>query len=551
VPRLADWVAVHLVESEDNLERIASVHRNPDKVARMIEVDRNWTNRKTNSNPVWHSLQTGEPKLLRYMEPDVLSSIAQSDDHLKALQEIGFASLMCIPLLSRGRALGIIVMGRASPTRPFDIEDLKFAVELGQRASLAVDNVRLFRETQLANRSKDEFLATVSHELRTPMNVILGWLEILQNENPDKATVDQALQTLDRNARVQVELINDLLDVSRIISGKMTIAPRQVSVGEVVDLAVDSVLPAARAKGLKVARHIDPHLPVVNADPDRLQQIFWNLLTNAVKFTPSNGSIEVSVRNDANDVLIQVRDSGMGIEPRFLPYVFERFRQEDGSTTRRHGGLGIGLALVRYLAEAHGGSVNVQSQGKGMGSTFTVRLPASNANQSAAFHQQRSKEAQAQFAAASAPTENTKGSLEGIHVCLVDDSPDVRMLLTRILSKAGAKVDAYETAPDALKALETMNPDVLVSDIGLPEMDGYSFIRELRSREQASHRQPIPAAALTAFAQSRDADHAIRSGFDKHIAKPVRSDDLLKAVQQLAHLKVSRLQASRQADLNL
>ncbi|MEW6267814.1 MAG: ATP-binding protein [Thermodesulfobacteriota bacterium] len=375
-----------------------------------------------------------------------------------------------------------------------------------------------------ANRAKDEFLAVVSHELRTPLTPILAWSSLLRQGRLDPAAIQRAIDIIDRNARVQAQLINDLLDVSRIVSGKMKLDLRAIDVGAVIEAAVDSIRPSALAKHVQLEVALAPHARPVAGDAARLQQVFWNLLSNAVKFTPEGGSVSVSLAEVDGRVEVAVTDTGEGIEPAFLPYVFERFRQQDATSTRAHGGLGLGLSIVRYLTELHGGSVAVASEGPGRGSTFRVSLPVVGG---------RPVRAAPAGAEVHAPRGAATVVSPGLRVLLVDDDPDTLETVGTVLATAGAEVRTAASASEATDVFEHWVPDVLVSDIGMPGEDGYSLIRRLRSLPQDRGGR-VPAVALTAYARSEDRVKLLAAGFQMHLAKPVDQAELVAVVNRLA-----------------
>jgi signal transduction histidine kinase/ActR/RegA family two-component response regulator len=375
------------------------------------------------------------------------------------------------------------------------------------------------RQAEEANRLKDEFLATLSHELRTPLNAILGWAQMLRSGRLDEATTERAVETIERNAKAQAQLIADILDVSRIITGKLRLELGPVELPHVIEAALDSVRPAADAKEIHLAVRLDPQLPPLLGDANRLQQVVWNLLSNAIKFTPRGGRVEVELRQSGPGVEVRVSDTGIGIRPDFLPYVFDRFRQAESSTTRAHGGLGLGLSIVRHLVELHGGTVAVESPGEGQGTTFIVHLPV----RSAALAVDRRQS----HPAWSAPP------LDGLHVLVLEDEADTRELVTLTLTQGGAQVTAVPSAAEALAALDRSLPDVLVSDIGVPGEDGYSLLRKLRAREPARGGL-VPAVALTAYARTEDRLQAFTAGFQMHLAKPVDPAELVAVVASLA-----------------
>lgn len=383
-------------------------------------------------------------------------------------------------------------------------------------------------EAERANRLKDEFLATLSHELRTPLNAILGWSQVLQYNNLDEAGIKRATATIERNARAQNQLIDDILDVSRIITGKLRLDVRAVDLSNVISEAVDAARPAAEAKNIRLQTLIDPKATQISGDPDRLQQVVWNLLSNAIKFTPKDGRVQLRLERVNSHIEIVVSDTGAGIKPEFLPFVFERFRQSDGSMTRRHGGLGLGLAIVRQLVELHGGAVSVESKGEGQGSTFIVSLPFLPIRLEAEEDLPRVHRSAQNGSELDCPP-----GLSGLHVLLVDDEADSRELLNFVLESCGAQISTASSAAEAVELIKRERFDVIISDIGMPEEDGFSLIRKIRSfpNEQGGN---IPAIALTAYARAEDRVQALRSGFQIHIAKPVESVELIAAVANLA-----------------
>jgi len=390
------------------------------------------------------------------------------------------------------------------------------------------------KQAEEANRIKDEFLATLSHELRTPLNAILGWAQVLRTGKVDPETTGRALEAVERNARAQAQLISDLLDVSRIITGKLRLELEPVDLSRVIDAALDSVRPAADAKGIRILLMLDRNAGPLVGDPDRLQQVAWNLLSNAIKFTPQGGSVEVRLGQREGQAEIAVEDSGAGIRPDFVPYVFDRFRQAESSTTRMHGGLGLGLSIVRHLVELHGGTVAVESRGEGQGSTFTVRLPIRLGVDGGLPGGLPGMPAERRrHPGGDVPDVMSSQLLAGLRVLLVDDEADTRDLLVTALEQCGAQVTAVANVPDALAALDRERPDVLISDIGVPGEDGYSLICKLRARS-ADQGGNLPAAALTAYARSEDRIRALSAGFQTHLAKPIDPAELVATIAALA-----------------
>jgi signal transduction histidine kinase/ActR/RegA family two-component response regulator len=387
------------------------------------------------------------------------------------------------------------------------------------RGQLLLRAERARSEAEAANRIKDEFLATLSHELRTPLTSLLGWSSVLREGKRDAKILAQGLDAIDRNARVQAQLIDDLLDVSRIVSGKLNLDVRPLDIASVARAAINVVQPAADAKGMTIDYYAEPGLGAISADSARLHQIIWNLLSNAVKFTPHGGKISVCVDQDGADARVTVKDSGQGIDSEFLPRVFDRFRQADSSTTRSFGGLGLGLAIVRHLVELHGGTVSARSDGVSKGATFTATFPLLADRTEPVTH---------------APDVATDFySLDGLRVLLVDDEPEARQIISTVITRTGAEVRTCESAHEALIKLEEWKPDVILSDIAMPEQDGYSFIRQVRSLPR-DRGGDTPAAALTAYARDVDRSQALAAGYQMHIAKPIGASQLVTMIARLA-----------------
>jgi PAS domain S-box-containing protein len=398
-----------------------------------------------------------------------------------------------------------------------------------EREQLLQRELTARRDAEAANRAKDEFLATLSHELRTPLNAIVGWTRMLLDGTLDERSTARALKVIDRNAHLQVQLVADILDVSRIITGGLQLDLRPVDLGLAIGTALDAIRPAADAKKIRILTHLEDSARLTEADPQRLQQIVWNLLANAVKFTPAGGLVVVELcETPDNGLRIRVRDDGAGIDPGFLPHVFERFRQGDGSVSRQHGGLGLGLAIVRHLVELHGGTVRAESEGPGRGSTFTVELPRPDPSRV--------------FASGGGHRESTvdrarldqEVSLQGCRVLVVDDDHDTREMIATILTNAGADVHTASSVREALLHVEASRPDVLLADIGMPGGDGYALLREVRSRDAQSGRH-LPAAAITAYAGKHDRERALAAGFDRHVPKPISPAAIVAAVLSMCN----------------
>lgn len=728
VPTLADWCAIDILKEDGTLERLATTHVDPAKVQWGKELHRRYPPDLNAPRELAHVLRTGQPEYYPTISDEQIVAAAQDDEHLKILREIGFSSVMLLPLNARGRTLGVISFVAAESGHFYSTEDLSLAEELARRAAIALDNARLYQaaqqarqaaeraadrtarlqavtaalsesltpiqmaeviveqsiaaleadaalmallskdsttleivqavgyevrpqdiqpqfsihspfplseavktvqpvwsaplserlaqyphlaeayqrfpfeawislplvvegkavgglslsfkkfkllnqedrdfalaltrqcaqaiaraqlyaaeqqaraEAEQANRIKDEFLAVLSHELRSPLNPILGWARLLQTRQFDASGTKRALETIERNAKLQAQLIEDLLDVSRILRGKMILNVCEIDLVTVIDAALETVRLSAEAKSIEIQKAIASEC-VISGDSGRLQQVVWNLLSNAVKFTPPGGRVEVRLeqiecgRQPSHPSIlpsthlpipsyaqIQVKDTGKGISPDFLPYVFEYFRQEDGTTTRKFGGLGLGLAIVRYLTELHGGIVKAESQGEGSGATFTVLLPI-------AKHRDEKKLDQIGVLSAEADA----FPLANLQILVVDDEADMRELIFTVLEQTGAETKVVASAVEALEALKVLDgfkPDILISDIGMPEIDGYALMRQVRSLPPEQCGQ-IPAIALTAYAGEIDQQQALTAGFQQHLAKPIEPESLVRAIATL------------------
>jgi PAS domain S-box-containing protein len=416
-----------------------------------------------------------------------------------------------------GKIRGVVLVFRDISERRRVETERRVAVDERERLLEGERTAR--NEAERANRSKDEFVAMISHELRTPLNAIIGWTQILKSKPRDTEMIDKGIEVIERNARAQEKVVSDLLDMSRIISGKLRLDVADVDLIALIRTAIETTRPAADAKGISVDCTLDPSVAATTGDPTRLQQCIWNLLSNAIKFTPQGGRVGVSLRRSDSHVEMSVSDTGIGIPPDFLPFVFDRFRQVDATTTRRFGGLGLGLAIVKQLAELHGGHVRVESGGEGQGATFTLALPVRALR--TGLEAERRQWAGAQ--------------LNKIKVLLVEDEVDNREVLRTLLEQHHATVAVAGSAHEALEMMPTVQPNILVSDIGLPEIDGYELIERIRQRDSASSGH-IPAIALTAHASADDRTKALRAGFQAHIAKPVEPSELVATIASLTGL---------------
>jgi len=444
-------------------------------------------------------------------------------------RELGLRSYLGVPVISRwGHVLGGIFCGHSRP-RQFSKDHERIIEGFAVQTAIAVDNAQLYaaaedarRTAEAANRAKDEFLATMSHELRTPLNAVLGWIQILQSGAASESNRARALATIERNARAQGQIINDLLDVSRIVTGKLHLTVEPVDLCGVVESALEAINLAAIAKQIRVSKQLDRTAAQIAGDADRLRQVVTNLLTNAVKFTPRGGRIDVRLDTADGMARIRIADSGQGIDPAFLPHVFDRFWQADSSTTRAHGGLGLGLAIVKHITEMHGGRVHAESAGKGLGATFSVEVPlmVHRAEVSAIGGTSQTRE-----------VADITVALNNASVLVVDDEADSRDLAVELFTSAGAKVTAAASVAEAMRALGRGGLDIVLCDIGMPEEDGFALIRQIRTLD--GRRADVPVVAVTAYARDEDRQRALTSGFQAHVAKPFDARELLTVAAKL------------------
>jgi PAS domain S-box-containing protein len=523
VPTMGDWCCVDIVNEKGGLEALAVVHVDPPKEAVLRRIQR-----KALAPPANMGLNRIVREARSLLWPRINEAarreVSVDTEHFDDLGQVGFASTMSVPLVSRGRVMGVLTLSSGAG-RVYDEADLFLAEELARRAAQSMDNSRLYQEAQSAlasaeeaGRAKDDFLATVSHELRTPLTSILGWASLLKDGHVDEPTMARALSTIERSVKSQAQIVEDLLDVSRIVAGKLRLEMRPLDIEPIVQSAIETVRPAMTAKSIDFDLVLPP-VGKVSGDPTRLQQIVWNLLSNAVKFAPREGRVALSVSQSGAHLELRVSDSGPGISPEFVPYIFERFRQADSTSTRKHGGLGLGLAIVRHLVEMHGGRVWVDPPVPGQGASFGVELPLL-AEAPAADE-------------ASEPKDNAESAhlLRGLRVLVVEDEPDARDLFAAVLSRFGAQVQTAPSAASGFEALRSWQPHALVSDIGMPGEDGHSLIRRVRAL--GGDYAQIPAVALTAYARDEDREKALAAGFDVHLAKPMSPIDLALTVAGL------------------
>jgi PAS domain S-box-containing protein len=523
VPRIADWCAVDMASDADEQfrNRLAVAHSDPAKVALAEEFYLKFPP-DPETDAISRVMRTGAAELVPFVTDEMLLQGARSEEHLRMIRELGIMSVMIVPLRSRGEVVGTITF--VASDRRYSERDLAQAEELAYRASIAIENARLYSAAQTANRAKDEFLATLSHELRTPMTAVLGWSRMLKL-GLSEAEARVAIDAIEQSASAQAQLIEDVLDVSRIMSGKLTFDPRPTDLRTVAQAAMTTVHPAAVAKGIDILTAIPPLLPPIPGDEGRLQQIVWNLLANAIKFTPRGGTVTLRLVHDGSVVRLVVSDTGEGIDRVFLPYVFEPFRQADNSTTRPHGGIGLGLAIVRSLVEMHGGRIRVASEGKGRGATFTLELPVLEAAPAMAAAS-TSEHAVLPAASAALP------ALTDVTVLVIDDQQFTRDVVAAILRRTGASVQTASSVREGMQLFRKLEPHIVVCDIAMPDEDGYVFLREVRARPDALRTTPI--LALTAFGRPEDRLHALDAGFDAYLKKPVDPAELAQSVQRLS-----------------
>ncbi|HEX8721975.1 MAG TPA: PAS domain S-box protein [Pyrinomonadaceae bacterium] len=514
VAALADYCLVDLVDDDGRVRRVAVAHADPERQP-LADRLRDFPPGPQAAG-VPRVLRTGRPEVFAEVTAESLPALARDEEHARVLAALGLKSFLTVPLVARGRTIGALTFSSTRDARRYAEEDAAYAQEIASRAALAIENARLYTRAQEVNRAKDEFLATLSHELRTPLTPILGWTHMIRSGRLGPAETAQGVHVIEKNSHSLSRLINDLLDMSSILSGKMRIERARVELSSVVREAAETVRPQADARSVALEVRAGAGA-VVSGDRTRLVQVFWNLLNNAVKFSPEGGRVRVRLRAEDGAARVEVEDDGAGIPAEFLPHVFERFRQADMGTTRAHGGLGLGLALVKSFVEAHGGSVAAESAGEGRGSRFTVALPA--AEDGARRPPSGDLEAP--------PPGQAAGSRR---VLVVEDAPDTLEMLRVVFESRGMRASACATPEEALSVAESGRFDIIVSDIGLPRIDGYELLARLR---ELPHMRGVPALALTGYAAQRDAEAALAAGFDAHVPKPVDPSELAERMEEL------------------
>ncbi len=530
VPILGDLCAIDLQDADGSLRRAACAHVDATKEGVAYEARARYGFSVTAPGGVPAVLISRRSTLVSPATPADLEQAAQNAEQLQLFQQLEVGAWMIVPMIVRERAFGAVTFAITESGRRYDRTDLLFAEAVVSQVAVAGDNARLYvaaeaaREAaEAANSAKDQFLSTLSHELRTPLNAVYGWATMLERGQLGAEQAQRALQIILRNVNAQVRLIDDLLDLSRVASGKLRLAVQPVDLQRVVEEALDGIRPAAAAKNIRLQPVLASPGGPVSGDPDRLQQVVWNLLSNAVKFTPKGGRVQIQLQRVSSHVELLVSDTGQGIQPDLLPYVFDRLRQGDSSSTRSHGGLGLGLALVRHFVELHGGIVFAESPGEGRGATFVVKLPLMTARP-------------AELAAERTPPTFQRASaqsLAGLRILVVDDDPTAVDLNREILSQAGAEVRGCTSGTDALQILQQWRPAVLVSDIEMPGLDGYTLLRQIRALDPDQGGK-TPAVALSAYDRPEDRVRSLRAGFNFHVSKPVEPDELTAIVASLA-----------------
>lgn len=512
VPFLADWTMVHLVEANGSVRFVPGVHADPAQEA-LLATAAIATSSLDASSDLGAVVARGRLMIFTLSAEHISSRLLGNAGSVSTLERLGARTAAMLPLLIDGRVKAVLSL---VSTRPHRFTDTLVLEDVARRIRLALDRIQLYQEAQEANRLKDEFLGMLSHELRTPLNAIFGWARILRTRQLDQNT-EHALEVIERNAEAQIRLIEEVLDVSRIIKGKMTLAMEPVDIGTIVRASLDTVRPAMHAKRIRLEDRIEDTPPVLG-DSHRLQQVFWNLLSNALKFTASDGSIAVNLRTTAELVEFAITDTGVGIRREVLPFVFDRFRQADSSTTRAFSGLGLGLAIVRHIVELHGGTVWAASAGEGQGATFTLQLPS--AVRGHASPRDASLAVESQFM--------PSPMLHGRTILIVEDHDDARELIATVLQGAGAQVLSASNTQDAIERVTGTPPDLLVADLGLPGEDGYVLLTRIRAMYPQT-----PAIALTAYARATDRDRALAAGFQQHVIKPIDPRRLLHLITTL------------------
>jgi signal transduction histidine kinase/ActR/RegA family two-component response regulator len=524
VPQLADSCVVDLADEGQRIRRVAVADIDPKREELVWRAAHRHPLGAHDPPSCARVISTGEPEWLPEIAGEMRFAAPENESDPDLIRSLGFRSFICVPLPVHGQILGSISVARCAPGKNYDSADLVLLEELARRAGLAVDHARLYRTAQETNRIKDEFLTTLSHELRSPLSSALLCTQMLRRGVLDPVKAKAALETIERNIALEVRLVDDLVDISRITSGKLSLAIETISLASVVHAAVEGARSAAEAQGIRLDLVFDDLEVQVQGDAARLQQVMSNLLSNAIKFTPKGGRVDVRLSRAGLEAKITVRDTGIGISPKLLPEIFERFRQLDTSPARRYGGLGLGLAIVRQLVGLHGGVVTAESSGEGRGAALTVMLPVVPSGTH--FDLPPSTEGQ--------DDSDESDDLDEVRVLVVDDDADARESMANVLVSHGATVTTAASASQALEVFRRGDKqDVLVSDISMPEVDGYELLREMRTRKSRSGAI-VPAIAVTAYASVADRERALAAGYRLHLSKPIDQGSLVAAVADLA-----------------
>jgi PAS domain S-box-containing protein len=518
VPFAADWTMLHVVMDDRSVRSAPGVHVLTDLSTSLTRLAEAVSGDLPADSLIARVIATRRTMIVGDITTDRGIGLLGIPGTGPLLQQLGISSVAVLPLVGRARQSAVLVLGAATVGRFAGAGQL-IVEELERRSRLALDRIELYHEAEEANRLKDEFLSTLSHELRTPLNAVYGWARILRTRPLDDYTA-HAVKVIERNSEAQKRLIEDVLDVSRIITGKMMLAMERLDIRTVLAAATDAVRPALHAKRVRLEAHLAEDVPPVIADPNRLQQVFWNVLSNAVKFTGIGGLITVTLRSVDDCAEVQISDTGVGIRREVLPFVFDRFRQADSSTSRTHGGLGLGLAIVRQVVELHGGTVKADSAGETHGATFTISLPVDRRGDGATTDCPGTN---------SALAVQPSRSLHGRRILVVEDHDDAREMVASVLGAAGAEVMTASSNAEALDRLSRTTPDVLVADLGLPDEDGCALLARVR----AMKIHDLPAVALTAYARASDRERAIAAGFVHYVVKPVDPDELVGVIASI------------------
>jgi PAS domain S-box-containing protein len=519
----ADYCVVDLARDQ-GVEKVALAARDPRRPELLDTLRNRYAPRREGKHPYTTAVNQG--KVVRVNEPDesFWRTATRGEEHYEIVQELGFHSILTAPLMARGSTLGAVSLIRRRESGGFSDHEMEMAAELGRRMAISVENALFYQEAERANRAKDEFLATLSHELRTPMTSILGWARLMEVGDLDDESLREGIAAIRKSAEAQAQLIDDILDVSRITLGKLRLEVGEIDLVEIVQEAIATVQHAATVRQITIETDLEPELMLVSGDSRRLQQVVWNLLSNAVKFTPRSGRVSVKLDRVASRARLAVSDTGEGIPREFLPHVFDQFKQLDSSTTRSVGGLGLGLAIVRHIVELHGGDVAAESEGKGRGATFTVTLPLKAVRENA----QPAERLRSDYRVPG----NVLPDLSRVTVLVVDDEQPARRLISKVLEESGAEVRSCATVSEAIEMFKRQPVDLVISDIAMPGEDGFSFIRQLLQIERIMGCS-VPALALTAFGRVDDRIRILEAGFDRYLMKPIDPVELANMVAEL------------------